>query len=122
MGGHDASDRHFDMTSVTPKELKARFDQTGPARLLDVREPEEHAHCALPGSRLLPLSQLEARWEELDDWRSGGEGTVVYCHHGVRSAHAIAFLEEHGFTGLVNLTGGIDRWSREVDPSVPRYW
>ncbi|MEY4691322.1 MAG: hypothetical protein RIT19_1647 [Verrucomicrobiota bacterium] len=113
------------MESLTPKELRKRLESSASAqrlRLLDVREPEEHAHCALPESRLLPLSQLESRWEELTEWCAGGGTTVVYCHHGVRSAHAIAFLEEHGFTGLVNLTGGIDRWSREVDPSVPRYW
>lgn len=112
------------MTTITPQELKRRLGETGSFRLLDVREPEEHAHCALPGSRLLPLSELEARWQELEAWCAPGEGgtTVVYCHHGVRSAHAIAFLEEKGFSGLVNLTGGIDRWSREADPSVPRYW
>jgi adenylyltransferase/sulfurtransferase len=112
------------MTTITPKELKRRLDDSGSFRLLDVREPEEHAHCALPDSRLLPLSELEARWQELEEWcASGGSAqTVVYCHHGVRSAHAIAFLEEKGFSGLVNLTGGIDRWSREADPSVPRYW
>ena len=110
------------MTSITPKDLKAQIDETGTIRLLDVREPEEHAHCALPGSRLLPLSELEARWQELEEWCAADGGTVVYCHHGVRSAHAIAFLEEKGFTSLVNLTGGIDRWSREADPSVPRYW
>jgi len=62
------------------------------------------------------------RWQELEEWCAADGGTVVYCHHGVRSAHAIAFLEEKGFTSLVNLTGGIDRWSREADPSVPRYW
>ena len=112
------------MNSITPKELKRRLDGAASFRLLDVREPEEHAHCALPGSRLLPLSELEARWQELAGWCASGEAeqTVVYCHHGVRSAHAIAFLEENGFSGLVNLTGGIDRWSREADPSAPRYW
>jgi len=110
------------MTSITPTELKRRLDASQPCRLLDVREPDEHAHCALPGSRLLPLSELESRWQELRDWCAGGVQTVVYCRHGVRSAHAIAFLEQEGFTGLVNLTGGIDRWSREADPSVPRYW
>ena len=110
------------MTFITPMDLKSHFDETGPIRLLDVREPDEHAHCALADSRLLPLSQLEARWQELEEW-CGAEGdTVVYCHHGVRSAHAIAFLEEKGLSGFMNLTGGIDRWSREVDPSVPRYW
>ena len=110
------------MTSITPKDLKGRLDRSESFRLLDVREPEEHAHCALPGSRLLPLSELESRWHELETWCAGDGQTVVYCHHGVRSAHAIAFLEQAGFDRLVNLTGGIDRWSREADPGVPRYW
>jgi len=86
---------------------------------LDVREAEEHAFCALPDSRWVPLSELMERVEDLADWRT--QEVVVYCHHGVRSAHAIALLRQFGFTRLFNLSGGIDRWSLEVDPKVPRY-
>jgi len=105
--------------TLSPTELSQRLQSASPPRLLDVREPEEHAYCALPDSRLLPLSELIERLEELQDWR--GEEIVVYCHHGVRSAHAIAYLRQAGFTRLWNLSGGIDRWSREVDPKVPLY-
>jgi rhodanese-related sulfurtransferase len=73
----------------------------------------------LPESRLIPLGELLERVEELEDWRD--QEIVVYCHHGIRSAHAIAFLRTAGFTQLWNLTGGIDRFSEEVDPSIPRY-
>ncbi len=107
------------MRSVTPEDLAKRLGSHEAPKLLDVREAEEHAFCALPNSRLLPLSELAERAEELDDWRDGD--VVVYCHHGVRSAHAIAYLSSLGFTRLANLTGGIDRWSAEVDPVVPRY-
>lgn len=88
-------------------------------RLLDVREPEEHAHAAIPNSLLIPLGELPLRLDELDAWKSSE--IVVYCHHGIRSMHAIAILRNAGFRRLVNLRGGIDRWSTDVDPSVPRY-
>lgn len=104
---------------MTPAELAARLRSPEPPALLDVREPEEHAFCALPASRLIPLGELVERVDELADWRE--REIVVYCHHGVRSAHAIGILRQLGFTKLVNLSGGIERWSLEVDSSVPRY-
>jgi rhodanese-related sulfurtransferase len=107
------------MTRLAPADLRAQIQSPCPPALLDVREAEEHAFCALPGSRLVPLSELGERWEELADWKD--RAVVVYCHHGVRSAHAIGFLESVGFKNLANLMGGIDRWSLEVDPSIPRY-
>jgi rhodanese-related sulfurtransferase len=107
------------MSSISPAELAVRLREPAPPRLLDVREADEHAFCALPGSRLMPLSELGDRAEELADWKD--LDVVVYCHHGVRSAHAIAYLRSLGFTRLANLSGGIDRWSDEVDPTVPRY-
>ena len=104
---------------MTPLELAPRLAEGSAPRLLDVREAWEHDVASLPGARLVPLGELPERLEELADWRD--TDVVVYCHHGVRSAHAIGFLRHHGFTRLHNLTGGIDRWSLEVDPKVPRY-
>ncbi len=104
---------------ISPTALAARLRAGTPVRLLDVREPGEHAFAALPGSRLIPLGELPERLSDLDDWRD--QDVVVYCHHGVRSAHAIGFLRSAGFSRLENLAGGIDRWSTEVDPAVPRY-
>ncbi len=105
------------MNSISCSELAARWARGERPVLLDVREPEEHAICQLPGSVLVPMSELPMRLQELDPEVE----TIVYCHHGVRSAHVIAHLMGHGFERLVNLRGGIDAWSREVDPAVRRY-
>lgn len=104
---------------MTPSELAERLRSPNPPRLLDVREAEEHAFCALAGSTLLPLSELAGRSEDIAAWKDAE--VVVYCHHGIRSAHAIGFLRSQGFAQLSNLIGGIDRWSTDVDPAVPRY-
>lgn len=103
--------------AITPEDLKARLDSVDAPEVLDVREPWEHALGALPGARLIPLDQLEARMGELDP----GREVVVYCHHGIRSAEATRFLRRQGFAAARNLAGGIERWSLEVDPTVPRY-
>lgn len=87
--------------------------------LLDVREVGEHERAALPGSKLIPLAQVPFRVGEISDWKE--RDVVVYCHHGVRSLMAIGWLKLRGFTRLHNLSGGIDRWSVEVDRGCPRY-
>lgn len=86
--------------------------------LLDVREPQELALASLPGAVHIPMGDIRYRMDELDpDAR-----TVVMCHHGVRSWHVANFLVERGdFSEVQNLAGGIDAWSLDVDPSVPRY-
>lgn len=85
--------------------------------LLDVREADEHALGTLPGSTLLPLSELSLRVAELDPDRP----VVCICHHGVRSASVAQALDRLGFEQVYNLVGGLDRWAREVDPAFPRY-
>jgi rhodanese-related sulfurtransferase len=105
--------------SITATELAAWLKSEKPPRLLDVREPEEFAICALPGAVLIPLGQVPEQVEELEGLRD--EPIVVYCHHGVRSLHAIGFLKHVGFTNVVNLSGGIDAWAREVEPAMARY-
>jgi rhodanese-related sulfurtransferase len=104
---------------IAPIELAEKLRSQNPPHLLDVREPEEHQFVSLPNSTLIPLGQLGARLEEIQDWRS--DEIVVYCHHGIRSLNAIAQLRQAGFTHLQNLAGGIDRWTSEVEPSLPRY-
>jgi rhodanese-related sulfurtransferase len=103
---------------ISPLELKRWLDAGQPVFLLDVRQPEEHAYCALPGSVLIPLGELPTRLEELEP--AAGATVVVYCHHGVRSLSGAAILRQAGIDA-VSLAGGIDRWSLTVDPSVPRY-
>jgi rhodanese-related sulfurtransferase len=94
---------------------------TGQVLLLDVREPWEvqQATLRLPGtvSKHIPIRTLPERLDELDVSQS----IVCICHHGVRSLQVVAFLERHGFESVYNLAGGIDAWSVEVDPTVPRY-
>ncbi len=101
---------------ITPEALKARLDTGDAPAILDIREPWEHAICALPGARLIPMEELAFRADELDPERE----TVVYCHHGIRSAAAVEWLRQLGFPA-VNLRGGIDAWALAVDPALRRY-
>ena len=104
---------------MTPLELAAKLKLSHPPRLLDVRQPDEHAFVALPHSTLIPLGELAARLDEIDGWKD--DEVIVYCHHGIRSAQAVAHLRAEGFANVHNLAGGIDRWTDEVDPALPRY-
>lgn len=99
------------------RDLKARLDAREDFDLVDVREPFEARIASIAGARLIPLGQLPARASELDSSRE----IVLMCHHGNRSQRALEFLRQSGFRKLKNLRGGIDAWSREVDPAVPRY-
>jgi adenylyltransferase/sulfurtransferase len=104
--------------NITPKELKARLKKGKDFRLVDVREPDEWAVARLPEAELIPLSQFQ----QLAPGRLSPDETIVlYCHHGVRSARAQDYLKSQGYANVINLTGGIDAWSVQVDPSVPRY-
>ncbi len=105
------------ISQIQPTEVKKMLDAGQPVLLLDVREPEEHTHCAIAGSVLIPLGQLAARVEEV---QPEGATVVVYCHHGVRSLSGAAILQRAGIEAL-SMAGGIDRWSATVDPAVSRY-
>ena len=102
---------------ITPEALAVRLANGAAPALLDVREPYEWSIARLPEARLVPLDTLPDVMHTLDPKQE----LIVYCHHGMRSAAAVAWLREHGFERARNLTGGIDRWSREVDSSTRRY-
>ena len=104
---------------INVQELAQRLAAGDPMRLLDVRQPDEHALVALPASQLVPLNELPRRLGEIP--AEEGTTVVVYCHHGVRSLMAANFLFHNGFGNVVSLAGGIDAWSREIDPAVLRY-
>lgn len=104
-------------TEVGPQEVVSMLEHGEGVRLIDVREPLEHRIASVKAAELVPLSDLPGIVDRLDR----GEEIVVMCHHGIRSASACAFLVANGFTRVRNLAGGIDRWSVEVDPNVPRY-
>lgn len=97
--------------------VKARLDAGESFHFVDVREPEEFALARIEGARLIPMRSVPAALAELDDDRP----VIVLCHHGVRSLHVANWLREHGIEQVWSLTGGIDRWSLEIDASVPRY-
>lgn len=87
--------------------------------LLDCREPAEHAVANIEDAMLLPMSEIEARHEELSDKKN--DHIIVHCHHGMRSAQVATWLRQQGFTNVQSMAGGIDCWSTEIDQTVPRY-
>ncbi len=102
---------------ITVDEVAAALESGEDVTVLDVREPHEWQICHIEDAELLPLSELPARVHELDSSRT----YYVHCKTGVRSARAIEFLQEAGFTRLKNVRGGIKAWAEEVDPSMPTY-
>jgi rhodanese-related sulfurtransferase len=103
---------------IEVRALQQKLSAGEPVHLLDVRQAWEHDLAALPNSQLMPLHELPARVGEVQP--ATGALLVVYCHHGVRSLAAAHFLERAGVPA-VSLAGGIDAWSIEIDPKVPRY-
>lgn len=104
---------------TTVVEVASRLRSDSPALvLLDVREPWEIAKASIAGSRNIPMGELPSRaLRELDP----EEEIVVVCHSGVRSLKTTVWLRNQGFEKVQSLRGGIDAWSREIDPQVPRY-
>lgn len=105
------------MTEISVTELKARRDRGDDFVLLDVREAEELALASLPGVLHVPMAEIPSRLGELPR----NCDIVVLCHSGARSGRVTHFLHASGFALAVNLAGGIDAWSREIDSTVPRY-
>ena len=104
---------------ILPQDVKSRMAEGLPVYLLDVRQPEEYAIVRLPGSTLIPLSELPRRAGEVEP--PTGAAVVVYCHHGIRSLSGAAILQQFGVENVFSLAGGIDAWSVHVDSAVPRY-
>lgn len=100
-----------------PKEVKRFLEERKDAILLDVRESHEYDIVHIEGSKLIPLSELHLRANELDT----ADTVVAYCHHGQRSLQALKTLEKFGFKKLKHIRGGIDAWADEVDPDMARY-
>ncbi len=103
--------------TITVRELKNRLDKGDQVFLLDVREPHEFSMAKIEGSTLIPLGTLPNSLNQLDP----ADEIVALCHKGMRSADAVGFLLQQGFSNVKNLIGGIDAWSVEIDHSVPRY-
>jgi adenylyltransferase/sulfurtransferase len=108
-----------EISEVEPLELRSRLDSGEELLLLDVRQPVEWEMARIEGARLVPLGDLSRRLSELEAWRE--RPVVVHCQSGFRGRAACRFLVSHGFAQVANLRTGLDGWSRDVDPSVPRY-
>jgi adenylyltransferase/sulfurtransferase len=107
----------MDELEIAPADVKARLDRGEKLVLIDVREPWEHQVCRIEGAKLVPLGSLAASLQTLPDV----DEVICYCHHGMRSLDAAAWLRFQGIEKAKSLSGGIERWSVEIDPKVPRY-
>jgi rhodanese-related sulfurtransferase len=87
--------------------------------LLDCREPREYELVHLADAILLPMDELPARIDELEEHRA--KEIVVYCHHGIRSLRVATWLRERGFSQVKSMIGGIEQWAQEIDPTLARY-
>lgn len=101
---------------ITPREV-AELLKAGKVKLLDVRTPEEHQIASVQGSMLVDEALAQ---EIISSWPKDA-AIVTMCHHGMRSMDAAAYLRGHGFTNTRSMSGGIDDWALQIDPSVPRY-
>jgi rhodanese-related sulfurtransferase len=104
---------------VSPAEAKSRLSAAR-AVLIDVREPEEYALAHIDDSQLMPMQSIPAQLQQLEGLADERD-LLVLCHHGVRSLQTAAWLRERGIENCFSVAGGIDQWSREIDPGVPRY-
>jgi len=110
----------MDSLEITPGEVKKKLDSGDRLFLIDVRQPEEHQIARINGSQLIPMNTVPAAIQQLE--AQSDEGTlVVFCHHGVRSLNVVNWLRAQGIADCQSMSGGIDRWSLEIDLSVPRY-
>jgi rhodanese-related sulfurtransferase len=107
----------MDDLQISVQEVNARLARGEKLLLVDVREPREYDVCRLPGATLIPLGSLPASLNKLLD----ADDVVLYCHHGMRSLDAAVWLRQQGVASAKSMAGGIERWSTEIDASVPRY-
>jgi rhodanese-related sulfurtransferase len=102
---------------ITPREVKDLLTRDDKVLFVDVRERWEYQTTHIEGSVLIPLGQIPSNLARLEN----AEQLVLFCHHGIRSLDAAAWLRSQGVEGARSMSGGIERWSTEIDPNVPRY-
>ncbi len=103
---------------ITPEQFAALQRAGTPYRLLDVREPYEVKLAKIAGAEEIPMRSIPGALSRLED---DDRPLVVMCHHGVRSLQVVCWLREQGIENCRSLSGGIEQWSRDIDPEVPRY-
>jgi len=107
----------MDDIQISAKEVNERIARDEKLLLVDVREQWEYDLCRISGAKLIPLGTLPAHLNIL----LAADDVICYCHHGMRSLDAAAWLRQQGVESAKSMAGGIDRWSVEIDPQVPRY-
>jgi len=107
----------MDDLQISAKTVNERIARGEKLLLVDVREQWEYDLCRIPGAKLIPLGTLPANLNTLLDV----DEVICYCHHGMRSLDAAVWLRQQGVKSAKSMAGGIERWSSEVDPQVPRY-
>lgn len=105
---------------VTPQAAKAALTDSKQSILIDVREPAEWALAHIEGAELISMGSIPAELQKLEGLSDAGD-LLILCHHGVRSLQVTLWLRGKGIENCFSVAGGIDRWSAEVDPTVPRY-
>src|SRR4051794_6975859 len=105
---------------ITPAEVKRKMEQGERLHLIDVRQPDEYQIARIEGGELVPMNTVPSAVQELEA-KADDAPLIVYCHHGVRSLNVVNWLRGQGITDCRSMAGGIDRWSLEIDPHVPRY-
>jgi rhodanese-related sulfurtransferase len=105
---------------IRPQEARTQLEQPDGAILIDVREPQEFAVAHIDGARLIPMQSVPAELQQLEALADDAT-LLILCHHGVRSLQVASWLRERGIENCHSIAGGIDAWSREVDPSIPTY-
>jgi adenylyltransferase/sulfurtransferase len=107
----------MDDMQIFVKEVSERIARGDKLFLVDVREQWEYDLCRIAGAKLIPLGTLPANLNTLLD----ADEVICYCHHGIRSLDAAVWLRQQGVESAKSMAGGIERWSTEIDPQVPRY-
>jgi rhodanese-related sulfurtransferase len=102
---------------ISPREVKELLARDDKVLFVDVREQWEYDTAHLEGSVLIPLREIPGNLARLEN----ADEIVIFCHHGMRSLDAAAWLRSQGVAGARSMAGGIERWSTEIDPKIPRY-
>jgi rhodanese-related sulfurtransferase len=118
--GAGCKDHMAETLELTPQELQARLNEGDHVVVIDVREPDEVVISQLPGSVLIPMQSVPGELQRLEALADESD-LAILCHHGARSLNVAAWLRQKGIENCFSVAGGIDRWSTEIDPGVPRY-
>ncbi len=109
-----------DLLELTPADAQARLAHPETSKLIDVREPEEVIVASIEGAQLIPMQSIPGELQRLEGLADHSD-LLVLCHHGVRSMQVVNWLRNQGIENCFSIAGGIDRWSSELDSTIPRY-